>query len=138
MIQNGSKVSLHYTLTVEGEVVDSSVGEEPLVYLHGEGDVLEGFEEATLGLKPGDKKTFQVSPEKGYGPHDPGAIEVLPRSAFPDPEDIEVGQVLSGEIGGQPFQATIVNLTDQEVTLDLNHPLAGKVLDFEIQVVSVE
>jgi len=138
MIQKGSKVSIHYTLKVEGEVVDSSVGQDPLNYEHGSGDIIPGLEEQLEGLKRGDKKTFIVSPEKAYGQHNPQAVEKLPRSAFKEAGEIQVGQVVSGQVGDQPFQATIVEANTDEVTLDLNHPLAGKTLNFEVEIMAIE
>lgn len=138
MIKSGSKVSIHYTLKVEGEVVDSSIGEDPLLYEHGSGQVIPGLEEQLEGLKKGDKKSFVVNPDKGYGPHNPAAVEKVPRDAFKDDNLIKVGEIVTGQVGEQPFQATIVAVDEKEVTLDLNHPLAGKTLHFEIEVAAVE
>ncbi len=138
MIKHGSKVSFHYTLMVEGQVVDSSFGEDPLLYEQGLGQVIPGLEEALEGLKVGDKKAFVVAAEKGYGLHNPEAVEKIPRQAFKDSDLLKVGEIVTGEVGDQPFQATVLDLNEEEVTLDLNHPLAGKELHFEVEIQTVE
>ena len=138
MIEKGKKVTIHYTLTVEGRVVDTTEGEQPLVFEYGSGQLIPGFENNISGLKSGDKKNFEVSPEQGYGVHNPGAVEKIPRDAFKDQPELAAGKIITGQVGDQPFQATIVELDEKDVTLDLNHPLAGKVLNFEVEVVAVD
>lgn len=137
-IQDGSKVSIHYTLTVEGEVVDTSQGNPPLEYVHGQGQIIPGLEEALIGLKSGDKKNAVVIPEKGYGPRFDQAVQKVPSASFPQKDSLKIGDMVSGEVSGKPFQAKILEVTDADVTLDMNHPLAGKELHFEVEVVSVE
>jgi FKBP-type peptidyl-prolyl cis-trans isomerase SlyD len=137
-IKNGSKVSINYTLKVDGNVVDTSEGREPLTYVHGSGQIIPGLEVEITGMKKGDKKNVEVIPEKGYGQRDPQAVQKVPRTAFNEPEKLQVGGIITGEANGQAFQAMIVGLTDEEVTLDMNHPLAGKTLNFDIEVVEVE
>jgi len=138
MIEKGKKVTIHYTLTVEGRVVDTTEGEQPLVFEHGSGQLIPGFEDSLSGLKTGDKKNFEVSPEEGYGPHNASAVEKIPRDAFKDETDLAAGKIITGQVGEQPFQATIIQLDDKEVTLDLNHPLAGKTLSFEVEILAVD
>jgi len=138
MIKKGSKVSFHYTLKVEGELVDTSSGQDPLLYEHGSGQMIPGLEENVEGLKQGDKKNFSVDPEKGYGHIDPQAVQKLPLKAFKDQGVLKAGEVVAGKIGDQPFQAKVIQVDEKEVTLDLNHPLAGKILDFEVQIITVE
>lgn len=138
MITKGSKVSFHYTLKVEGEIVDTSSGQDPLLYEHGSGQMIPGLEENVEGLKQGDQKNFSVDPEKGYGHIDPQAVQKLPLTAFKDQGVLKVGEVVAGKIGDQPFQAKVIQIDEKEVTLDLNHPLAGKILDFEVQIITVE
>jgi len=137
-IQNGSKVSIHYTLTVEGEVVDTSQGNPPLEYVHGQGQIIPGLEEALIGLKSGDKKNAVVAPEKGYGPRFDQAVQKIPASSFPQKDSLKVGDMVSGQVSGKPFQGKVVEVTDADVTLDMNHPLAGKELHFDVEVLSVE
>lgn len=136
-IQDGSTVEIHYTLVVENEVVDSSAGKEPLKYVQGSGEIIPGLEEELTGLAAGDKKEVLVEPEKGYGPSDPEAVRQLPRDAFQNPETLEVGALVGGTVKGQQFQARIASIDDESVTIDLNHPLAGKTLNFAVEVVHV-
>lgn len=138
MIANGSKVTLHYTLTVEGQVVDSSKGREPLNYVHGSGQIIPGLEQHLIGLKKGDKKSVVIPPEGGYGPHHPQGVQKVPRTAFKDSSTLKPGDIVSAQMSGKEFQATVTLLSETEVTLDLNHPLAGKTLSFDVEVVSVE
>ncbi len=138
MIQKGSIVKMHYTLTVEGQVADTSAGGEPLEFEQGVGMIIVGLEEQLVGKKAGDKFQTTIPPEKAYGFHNPQAVQAVPREAFGEQaKEFAPGGVISGEMQGQPFQAYIVSLDDKEVTLDLNHPLSGKTLHFDVEVVSV-
>ncbi len=138
MIQKGSKVQIHYTLIVDGEQVESSRGGDALTYVHGEGNIIPGLEEGLAGLSEGDKKDIRVAPEKAYGERDPNAVQEVPKTAFQEPEKLDVGGTVSGRTGeGQAFQARVTEIGDETVTLDLNHPLAGKTLDFQIEVVGI-
>jgi FKBP-type peptidyl-prolyl cis-trans isomerase SlyD len=136
MIKKGSKVSIHYTLTVDGEVRDSSRGDEPLEYTHGKGTLVDGFEEQLLGMKKGQKKNIVVSPEKGYGVVDPEAIKKISLSSLPRMELVKGGD-FSYNIGGEDVEGRITELTDREVVVDTNHPLAGKTLHFDVEVMDV-
>ncbi|MBU0756066.1 MAG: peptidylprolyl isomerase [Planctomycetes bacterium] len=137
MIKKDSRVKIHYKLTVDGEVVDSSEGNEPLDYIHGANQIIPGLEEALEGLKAGDKKEVSVVPEKGYGPHNPDALQRVPKTAFHGADELIVGEMVLGNAGGREFEAKIVEVTDKEVRLDLNHTLAGKTLEFSVEVVEV-
>ncbi len=137
-IEDGKKVGIHYTLTVDGQVVDSSAGKDPLTYTQGSMMIIPGLEKEIKNMKVGDKKTVTVTPEEGYGQRDPAAVHKVPRTAFKDVDNMQVGGVITGESQGQKFQAMIVALDDKEVTLDMNHPLAGKTLTFEVELVGVE
>jgi FKBP-type peptidyl-prolyl cis-trans isomerase SlyD len=138
MIQKGSKVQIHYTLTVDGEKVESSKGGEPLSYVHGEGQIIPGLEEELDGLTPGEKKDVRVAPEKGYGKRDPGALHEVPKTAWQEPGRLSVGEVVSGRTrDGRDFQARIADIGSATVTLDMNHPLAGETLEFQVEVVEV-
>jgi FKBP-type peptidyl-prolyl cis-trans isomerase SlyD len=138
VIGAGATVKLNYTLTVENKVVDASAGRGPLTYVQGSGQIIPGLEEQLVGLKAGDKKQVVVSPEKGYGIIDPKAFTKVPRKAFKDTSKMKVGSVVSGQKGGQQFQAVISAIGPTEITLDLNHPLAGKTLNFNIEVLDVQ
>jgi len=137
-IEKGSKVSINYTLTVDGVVVDSSDGGDPLTYTQGAGEIIPGLESALAGLADGDKKSVVVEPAQGYGDHNPDAVQKVPRANFKDASELEAGMLVSGNSGGQEFQAIVAEVTPTEITLDFNHPLAGKALHFEIEIVSVQ
>jgi FKBP-type peptidyl-prolyl cis-trans isomerase 2 len=138
MIRDGSTVKIHYTLVVDGETVDSSEGREPLTYVHGERQVLEALEERLTGLEEGDMVSVELPPEAGYGSWDPSAVQSVSKEAFREPEKLDVGAMVEGETAaGKPFQATVAEIGDETVTLDLNHPLAGKTLQFDVEVVEV-
>jgi FKBP-type peptidyl-prolyl cis-trans isomerase SlyD len=138
MIANGMRVTFHYRLTVDGEVVDDSSQRGPMTFIHGNGMVIRGIELATLGMKPGEKKVVDITPEEGYGPRDPGATKVLPLSDFGHPEQLAVGKRVGGKDKGRPFQATVTEIGEDAVTLDMNHQLAGKDLHFELEIVEVD
>lgn len=138
MIKEGSKVTLHYTLRVGDQVIESSKGRRPLTYVQGKGELIPGLEQELAGMEAGETRTIHVPADRGYGPVHPEAVQKFPRAAFQDPDAIELGDVVSGELSGHPFQATVTAISEDEITLDLNHPLAGKDLDFDVEIVSVE
>lgn len=137
-IKTGSTVSMDYTLKVDGNVFDSSSGKEPLVFVYGNGQIIPGLEEQMVGMKKGDKKSVTVSPDKGYGESDPTSIHKAPKTAFTEPDKMKVGDVVTGNAQGQPFQAIVKEIGQIDITLDLNHPLAGKTLNFDIEIVDVK
>lgn len=137
-VQEGSKVSIHYTLTVDGNVVDSSKSGEPLRYVQGEGQIIPGLEKELSGMKKGDKKEVKISPAEGYGERNENAVQKVGKKMFKEASELKVGGVVRGESGGNPFQAVITALEGDEVTLDFNHPLAGKTLHFDVEVMQVE
>lgn len=138
MINDGSKVTFHYVLSVEGEIVDSSAGEGPLEYVHGNGDIIEGLEEEMMGLKVGDKKSVHIKAELAYGPYQEEALAEVPISQFDRQEDFEIGEEVHVEIDDEDVPAIVIGIEGDQVKLDFNHPLAGKDLDFEIEIVSVQ
>jgi len=137
MIQDGSKVKFHYTLKVADQAVASSYGAKPVEYTHGTGSVVAGVEENLTGLATGDRKSFDVPPEKAYGPRDPAAVRKVTRSIFSDPEQIREGETVAGQINNQPVRAVVSQIAGDQVTLDFNHPLAGKTLQFEVEILDV-
>lgn len=138
VIENGSQVKMNYTLTVDGEVIDSSKDGEPLAYTQGGGQLIPGLEEQLLGLKVGDTKSCTLPPEKGYGPVDPNAQRSFPRTAFQNSDTLKVGDTVSGQVQGRPFAAKVTAIDEEQVTLDLNHPLAGKTLNFDVEIVDIQ
>lgn len=139
VIKDGSTVSVHYKLTVDGEVADTSEGREALKYAQGSGQMIPGFEKALTGMKKGEKKSFELSPEEGYGVRSDEAVQKVPREAFKEMDGLMSGMVVGLQSpDGQDLQAVVAAIDDNEVTLDLNHPLAGKKLNFDVEVVEVE
>jgi FKBP-type peptidyl-prolyl cis-trans isomerase 2 len=137
MIAAGSKVSIHYTLTVDGAVVDSSTGKAPLEYVQGEGMLVPGIEAGLAGAAAGEKRRVVVPPAEGYGEAQPELLIKAPRQALEHLPDLAVGAVVSGEGPDGQFRAIVRAIADEDVTLDLNHPLAGKTLEFDVEVVAV-
>ena len=137
-IQENMEVQLEYTLSADGQVVDSTDGQAPFKYIHGRGQIIPGLEKQLAGLKTGDSKEITVTPEEGYGPVDPTAIVDVPKNQLPTGTVPEVGMVLRGvDPDGRAFRATIQEIKDQTVKLNLNHPLAGKTLHFKVKILEI-
>lgn len=136
-IKKGDKVKVEYTGTYDdGAVFDSSEGREPLEFTAGEGQVIKGFDEAVIGMKFGAEKKIHIKAEDAYGNQDPRLIQKIPKEMLPKERDPEVGMaVVMQRADGMQFQAKIIGVSDKEVTIDLNHPLAGKALNFKIKLV---
>lgn len=137
--KSGDKVSVHYTGKLDdGSIFDSSVGEEPLVFTLGEGELIEGFEEAVFSMSVGEKKSVTIAPEKAYGePLDDMLLEV-PLSEMPADLEFEIGDEL--ELTNEEDEAMLVivsQLNDNSVILDGNPPLAGETLTFEIELLTI-
>ena len=136
--KNGDTVRIHYTGTLDdGSVFDSSDGQEPLEFTLGSGEVIPGFEAAIQGMQPGQKKEVTIGSGDAYGAHRSDWVLVIGREDFPDHIEPEVGQQLQLSQGGQSFVVTVTDVTDASVTLDANHPLAGKDLKFELELVEI-
>ncbi|MBU2754465.1 peptidylprolyl isomerase [Acidithiobacillus sp. CV18-2] len=131
-------VTLDYTLTDEdGEILDSSEGDEPLVYLHGHGDIVPGLERALNGHQVGDQVEADVSPEDGYGDWDEDLVDVVGKEDFDDPEELEVGAQFEVDTDEGVRIATVIEMEGEDITVDLNHPLAGMNLHFAVKVLDV-
>ena len=136
----GNTVSIHYTGRLEdGTVFDSSEGREPLQFTLGAGQVIPGFENAVLGLETGQSSTTTIPPEDGYGPRRANLIVKMSRSELPGGVQPEVGQHFHlSTPDGTPVPVIVTAVGPETVTFDANHPLAGKTLIFDIELVSVE
>ena len=137
-IKNGSKVSIGYKLTVDGQVIDQSQAGQPLVYVQGSKQIIPGLENELTGLKKGDKKSVTVSPENGYGTKNNALLHKVPKSAFGETKDLKAGELVSGKVNNQEFQAVVAEVGADYIMLDLNHPLAGKTLNFDVEIVDVQ
>ena len=146
--QSGSTVKVHYTgRLADGEVFDSSLDPpgdssgvgEPLGFVIGSGQMIPAFEQGVIGMEPGESKTVNIPAEEAYGPHHPQDVMEVERSQLPSGMPLEVGSVIQGNApNGEQVPFTVVEVTASRVTLDRNHPLAGKDLTFEIKLVKVE
>ena len=133
-------VSLDYTLRLEGdpEVFDTSDGQEPLEFIQGRGHIIPGLERALYGMAVGQKKHVVVQPEDGYGELDSDAFQLIPRDTFPETMDLEVGMGLElQDDEGEVIEAYVAELHPDSVMLDFNHPLAGEVLYFDVEVAAI-
>jgi peptidylprolyl isomerase/FKBP-type peptidyl-prolyl cis-trans isomerase SlpA len=135
----GDEVQVHYTGKLEdGTIFDSSEDGEPLSFTIGENRVIPGFEQAVTGMEPGDTKTAEVEPEQAYGEHREDMVMEMERDQIPGEVDPEVGQQLQLRLeNGQTVPVLITALGEDTVTIDANHPLAGRKLIFDIEVVDV-
>ena len=137
-ITHDQVVSIHYTLRDEaGEIIDSSPAGEPLAYLHGHGNLVPGLERELAGKGVGDKLQVTLSPADGYGEHDPKLVQQVPRRALKGIANLRVGMRLQAQSDGGGHAVTVSRIAGDLVTLDGNHPLAGKKLHFEVEVAEV-
>ncbi len=139
MIESGSKVKFDYTLTVDGEKVDSSEGRKPLEYIHGKGMIIKGLESKMEGLKEGDEREFVIPPEEGYGLIRQDAFKEVPKDKLPLNVDVSVGQILQVKTPeGGSLPVSISEIKSNTVIVNLNHPLAGKELHFDVSIVEIK
>jgi peptidylprolyl isomerase/FKBP-type peptidyl-prolyl cis-trans isomerase SlpA len=138
--QKGDTVTVHYTGKLkDGSVFDSSEGRDPLEFKIGEGRIIPGFEEAVVGMEPEAKRTVEVPPEQGYGQHQDGMTKQFSKDQLPDDITPQVGQRLQlTSPEGQVMEVHISAMDDDTITIDANHPLAGKTLTFDIQLISIK
>lgn len=138
-IHKGSQVAFDYTLTVDGKIVDSSKDRGPLQYVHGDGNLIPGLVRQLEGMKAGDEKAIEVKPDEAYGNPVPAALKEVPLSSLPQGTKPEVDMILQGtDDSGRPFPARIAEVKKDSVMVDLNHPLAGKTLLFNVKIISVK
>ena len=131
-------ISIHYTLTNDdGNVIDSSSAEEPLVYLHGAGNIIPGLEKALIDKAIGDKMNVTIAPEDAYGVRMENMVETVSRSMFQGIEQIEPGMQFHAQGNGGPVMVTVTEIKGDEVTIDGNHPLAGETLTFDVEITDI-
>jgi FKBP-type peptidyl-prolyl cis-trans isomerase 2 len=139
VVVEGKTVKVNYSLEVDGKVLDSSEGREPLEFKVGSGQMIPGFEKGVMGMKVGEKKSFKVSPEDGYGPEDPKAILDVPISKLPPEIKPEAGMTLYAQApDGRKVPVRIMEVKDDVVVMNFNHPLAGKTLNFDVEVLEIK
>jgi peptidylprolyl isomerase len=137
--RNGDTVTVHYTGSLkDGSVFDSSREREPLSFTIGEGKIIPGFEKAVLGMKPGESAKAEIPPEEGYGPHREEMVLAVDREQLPESLEPDIGQQLQMQRpDGNAMVVTVAEVSSTTVTLDANHPLAGKELVFDIELLDV-
>jgi FKBP-type peptidyl-prolyl cis-trans isomerase 2 len=137
-IHAGSIVKITYTLSVDGKVVDERLDKGGYEYKAGTGQIPKGLDAGLRGLQAGDEKTVVVSPEEGYGLSDPAKIRRMGLSVFGAmAKELKVGAEVNGLMGGRTAAGRVTALDDKTVTLDFNHPLAGKTLTFKVKILGV-
>ncbi len=138
-IRGGSQISVQYTLLDEkGNQIESNKGGNPFKYTHGKGDIIPGLENGLEGMQVGEEKTIEVKPEHAYGKVHPEAFQEIPRKNIP-PELLKVGaQLLARNPQGQSRPIRVHEIKDETVVLDMNHPLAGKTLVFEVVIMDIQ
>ncbi|MCZ4321083.1 FKBP-type peptidyl-prolyl cis-trans isomerase (rotamase) [Pseudomonas sp. 8BK] len=133
------EVTLHFALKLDnGDVVDSTFDKKPATFKVGDGNLLPGFEQAIYGLKAGDKRSLSISPEQGFGQGNPQNIQVMPRSQFQDMELSEGLLVIFNDAANAELPGVVKAFDDNQVTIDFNHPLAGKALSFDVEIIEVK
>lgn len=137
-IESNKVISIDYTLKDDdGNVIDTSTGAEPLVYLHGASNIIPGLESELAGKAVGEELSVRVPPEQGYGVRDDSKKQGVPKDMFGD-EEIKVGaQYHAAGPDGQHLTVTVIDVSDEDVTVDANHPLAGFHLNFDVKVVDI-
>ncbi len=134
-VQKDSMVSIHYTMTLEnGETVYSSWGNEPINYLHGYGNIVSGLEEALEGAVVGAELEVRLPPEKRGGEFSQDLVRRIPKSTFADPDAVAVGMTFIVQTEEGPRRFVVRSLTDTEVEVDGNHPLAGETIHYSVRV----
>ncbi len=138
--EDGDTVKVHYTGKLEdGTVFDTSIGGDPLQFTIGDGQLIPGFEQAVVGMRPGESKTVKIPADDAYGPYHEELVIVIDRDQFPEDLQPEIGQQLQiRQADGQIIPVTVIDVSESSVTLDANHPLAGKDLTFDIELVEIE
>ncbi len=136
----GDTVRMHYTGTLDdGTQFDSSSGRDPLEFTLGSGQIIPGLDREVAGMEVGDTKTVTIPPEEAYGDRDPGRVQTVPRDKIPEDIPTDPGTQLQMQTPqGQAIPVVVTEATESEITLDANHPLAGKALTFDVELVEIK
>jgi FKBP-type peptidyl-prolyl cis-trans isomerase SlyD len=139
VVKDGMLITLDYTVkSPDGKLLETSKGSRPLQYIHGKKMMIPGLEKELTGMKVGAEKHVTVKPEEGYGKLNPKAVQEVPKEKVP-PNALKIGAVLVGtDKNGSPMPMTVREIKEKTVVMDLNHPLAGKTLVFDVKVVDIQ
>lgn len=133
-----TQVTLHFAIKLDnGDVVDSTFDKQPATFTVGDGSLLPGFEQALYGLKAGDKRSLPIGPEQGFGQGNPQNIQIMPRSQFADMELSEGLLIIFNDAANAELPGVVKAFDANQVTIDFNHPLAGKDLTFDVEIIDV-
>lgn len=137
--KKGDKVKVHYTGKLkDGTVFDTSLKRDPMEFTIGEGQLIDGFEDAVVGMAPGEEKTVQIAAEQAYGSYDEQLVQSIARESIPGDVDLENGlEFRATSPTGEQLLLTVTKFTDSEVTMNGNHPLAGRDLTFELNLLEI-
>ena len=136
-IETGMSVTLHFSLVLEdGHIIDSNFESEPATFSVGDGNLLPGFESTLMGLVNGDEREFTIPPEQAFGQHNPQNVQAVERGNF-DQEELELGAMFSFQNGDGELPGVIIDVDDNEVVIDFNHPLAGKNIIFQVKIIDI-
>jgi len=137
-INHDTQVTLHFTLKLpNGDVVDTTLDKKPATFKVGDGSLLPGFEQALFGLQAGDKRSFEIEPERGFGPGNPQNVQSIARDQFDEMELEEGLLVIFQDAAGGELPGVVKTIHEKVVEVDFNHPLAGKVITFDVEIVAV-
>ena len=138
-IANNSQVTLHFAIKLDnGDVVDSTFDKAPATFKVGDGNLLPGFEQALFGLKCGDQRSLPIAPEHGFGQPNPQNVQVMPRSQFKGMDLAEGLLVIFNDAANTELPGVVKAFDEAQVTIDFNHPLAGKALTFDVEIIEVK
>jgi len=138
-IGQNTEVTLHFALRLEnGDTVDSTFDKDPATFKVGDGNLLPGFEAAIFGFKAGDKRTLEILPENAFGQPNPQNVQIIARSQFKDMELSPGLLVIFNDAANTELPGVVKEFDDTQVTVDFNHPLAGKTLTFDVEIISVK
>jgi len=139
IIADNHAVTIEYTLrNTDGEVLDSSDSDEPLTYLHGFANIVPGLEAALTGKAVGDSVQVVIAPADAYGEHDPEGVQIIPRDVFPAEANVTVGDAFTAELEDDNFVTLhVVGIEEGGIKVDMNHPLAGETLHFDVKVIGI-
>ena len=138
-IRQNTEVTLHFALRLEnGDTVDSTFDKAPATFKVGDGNLLPGFEQALFGLKGGDQRSLPIAPEQGFGQPNPQNVQDMPRSQFKDMELAEGLLVIFNDAANTELPGVVKDFDEAQVTIDFNHPLAGKALTFDVEIIEVK
>ncbi len=136
-IKKNQVIKLNYELKINGDIVDNNIGADPIEFVYGAGDLIPGLESRIVDMNVGDTKEIKVPAAEAYGLYDENLSEVVPKEAF-EGIDLQIGLILEADTeSGEVVKATVTEVTDKEVTVDYNHPLAGSDLDFTVTVQAI-